>query len=176
MNEKAVRYVLFLILFPALAVIPALGDGGATVPAAIPPASIFSFHTLFPVHAALMTLGFICFFTAAVFPAFRKGKPGWLRHHQTLASAGTLLSLSAFVAAYLMVGSSGGLHGRVPHAYLGFLVILVIVVTFLLGLLRMRMKPYTVQAIAAHRWMGRILLLLMALTVISGLFTARLLG
>ncbi|HPD75202.1 MAG TPA: hypothetical protein P5217_01660 [Methanoregulaceae archaeon] len=178
MNWIPARYVPTLIFLSALLVIPASGavSAGDSAPAFSPSPSALSPGTLFPVHAILMTLGFLFFLAGALFPALRKGRHGWLFHHQILASAGTILSLFAFAAAYLMVGSFGGPHVRVPHAFLGILVIALIVATFLLGFFRTRLKPYTLQAIAAHRWMGRVLLLLMALTIVSGLFTAGLIG
>lgn len=175
MNEMAVRYILFPLMLLALMVFPVAADDGPPTTGSVSSPLILSYGTLFPVHAILMTLGFLCFVTAASFPAFRKGKPGWLGNHQILASAGTVLSIAAFATAYLMVGSSGGPHLRVPHAYLGAAVVIVMVLTYLLGHLRLRMKPYILQAIALHRWTGRVLLLLMALTVISGLFTSGLL-
>jgi len=161
MCARALRYILSSLVLQAVIVFPASAarDG-------------VSYVKLVPVHATLMALGFLCFLAAAVFPAFRRGRPGWLRHHQILAMGGTILSLSAFAVAYLMVGLSGRPQFGLPHTYLGAIVIVLIVVTLFLGLFRMRLKPYTLQAISAHRWLGMIIILLMALAVISGLITA----
>lgn len=178
MSRIPVRCVPFMIVLSAILVIPASGavNTSHSITCSHSTTSFLSPGTLFPIHAGLMTLGFICFLAGALFPVFREGRAGWIRYHQILASAGTLFALSAFAAAYLMVGYFGGPHVRVPHAVLGIVVVAMIVATFLLGFFRTRLKPYTLQAIAVHRWLGRILLLLMALTVISGLMTAGLLG
>ena len=176
MDTTTVGSVLSLIILLMVTVTPVAAGNNSAPAGIVSPASILSYGKLFPVHAILMTLGFLLFVAAASFPVFRKGKPGWLGLHQILASAGTLISITAFAIAYMMVGSSGGPHVRVPHAFLGILAIVLILATFLLGFFRTRLKPYTIQAIAAHRWMGRLLLLLMAFAVVSGLFTAGLLN
>jgi hypothetical protein len=145
-----------------------------TVPGETP--SGLSYGTLWPVHALLMITGFLCFLAGALFPAFLKGRSGWFRYHTRLAAAGAVFTVAALAIAFSMVSLSGGPHIRVPHAYLGLLLLAVLLATASLALLRKRARPYTMQVIAAHRWMGRILLVLMAVTIVSGLFTAGILG
>ncbi len=127
---------------------------------------------LWPVHAALMTAGFLLSLTGVLFPAFRKGAPGWFRYHTRFAAAGVILTLIGICIAFFMVSISGGPNIRVPHAGLGLLVLAFLITTPALGLLRSRFGKRTLSVLAAHRWMGRALLVLMAITILSGLFTA----
>lgn len=131
---------------------------------------------LWPVHATLMTAGFFCLLSAALFPAFRKGTPGWFRYHTRFAAAGVILALIAMSVAFFMVSISGGPHIRVPHAVLGLLVLVFLLATPALAVLRSRFGQHTLSVLAAHRWMGRALLVLMAITLLSGVFTAGLIS
>lgn len=149
---------------------------GATAEAPGETPSGLSYATLWPVHALLMISGFLCFLAGALFPAFLKGRSGWFRHHTLLAATGTIFTVAALAIAFSMVSLSGGPHIRVPHAYLGLLILAVLLATVSLALLRKRARPHTLQVIAAHRWMARILLVLMAITIVSGLMTAGVLG
>lgn len=135
-----------------------------------------SYKELWPVHALLMTAGFLCLLTAAFFPAFRKGSTGWFRSHTRFATAGVFLTLIAMSIAFFMVSISGGPNIRVPHAGLGLLVIAFLLATPALALLRSRFGQHTLSVLAAHRWMGRTLLVLMTITLLSGLFTAGLIS
>jgi len=135
-----------------------------------------SYQELWPVHAALMTAGFFCLLSAALFPALRKGMPGWFRYHTRFAAAGVVLALIAMSIAFFMVSISGGPNIRVPHAGLGLLVLLFLLATPALAVLRSRFGQHTLSVLTAHRWMGRILLVLMAITLLSGVFTAGLIS
>ncbi len=145
-----------------------------TVPGGTAPG--LSYDTLWPVHAILMAAGFLCFLAGALFPAFLKEMSGWFRYHTHLESAGTIFTVAALAIAFYMVSISGGPHIRVPHAYLGLLILAVLLATVSLALLRKRARPYTMQVIAAHRWMGRLLIVLMAVNIYSGLVTAGFIG
>jgi hypothetical protein len=148
----------------------------APVPGGVTSAQPVSYATLWPVHATLMMAGFLCLLAAALFPAFLKGKSGWFIYHTRFAAGGAILTLTALGIAFYMVSLSGGPHIRVPHAYLGLLILVVLVLTISLALLRTRVRPHTMQILTAHRWMGRTLLLLMAANILSGLFTAGILS
>ncbi len=139
-------------------------------------ASGLSYATLWPVHAFLMIAGFLCFLAGALFPAILKGRSGWFRYHARLAAAGTIFTVAALPVAFSMVSLSGGPHIRVPHAYLGIIILAALLATVSLALLRKRARPYTMQVIAAHRWMGRLLIVLMAANLYSGLVTAGFIG
>jgi hypothetical protein len=75
-----------------------------------------------------------------------------------------------------MVSLTTGQHFRVPHAFLGAAAILAMAATPVLGVLQFKVKPGAMGKIrTAHRWTGRIAVILFVLNILSGLFLVRIL-
>jgi len=123
---------------------------------------------LWPYHASLMILGFgllVWGMTVA-----RRKEKGWLKRHKLLGVSGASFAVAGAMAAAYMVSAASQEHFRVPHAYLGSLVILLLIITPALGLLQLRAaKEDRAKIRGVHRIFGRTALLLMALNILFGM-------
>ena len=131
---------------------------------------------LWPVHAALMVAGFLCFLGAALLPVYGKNIRGWYHYHTLLGGGGSVLTEAALAAGFAMVSLSGTPHLRLPHAWLGVLVAVVLAATLVLAWARNRTAARKPLLRAAHLWTGRVLFVLMAANILSGLVAAGVLG
>jgi len=126
---------------------------------------------LWPYHAALMILGLALLTTGMLVARYRKARKGWLSLHKALGLVGaTFVLLGLITAAYMVAASSGRHFAAVPHTYLGALALICLGVTPLLGYAQFHVTASSRSTLRAiHRWSGRITLLLIALTMLSGL-------
>jgi hypothetical protein len=125
---------------------------------------------LWPYHAALMTLGLALLTTGMLVARYRKARKGWLPLHKALGLAGAIFAFLGLITAVYMVAVSSGRHfAAVPHTYLGALALLFLGMTPLLGYAQFHVTASRSTLRAIHRWSGRITLLLIALTLLSGL-------
>jgi hypothetical protein len=74
--------------------------------------------------------------------------------------------------AVAMVSQSGEGHVKVPHAWLGMATVFVAVTTPILGQLQFKIRARIQQLRIMHRWFGRLTLVMVLLTLLSGLRTA----
>ncbi len=145
------------------------------IPAPVtPPASWYS--SLLPIHAALMVTAFFCFLVSALLPILGTRLKGWYRLHTWISGAGAVMMIFALGISYAMVSLSGGPNFRVPHAYLGMIILAVLLLVLGLAFIRKSVKSdQKKQVRAIHLWLGRLLVILMALNILAGLNTAGLL-
>lgn len=135
-----------------------------------------SYSSLLPIHAIMMTAAFFLFLVSALLPLAGSRIKGWYRIHTLASSAGGVLTILAMGIAYAMVSLSGGPNFRVPHAWLGLLVLIVLLIVLGLAVIR-RTVPVERKTMvrSIHLWLGRLLVLLMAFNILAGLNMAGLL-
>lgn len=123
---------------------------------------------LLPYHASLVVIGFILLVWGMTF-ARRKG-PGWLKKHRALGVTGSTVAIAGAATAFYMVSVASQGHFRVPHAYIGALVVLLLMLTPSFGLLQFKVAAERrAQVSGFHRLLGRSLLLLMAMNILFGI-------
>jgi hypothetical protein len=106
---------------------------------------------------------------AAVF--FRRSRY-WLKIHQYFNSlAGILLSAGVLMAAVMITGNQGEhLHGNHPVA--GGITLILTAFTLILGFYQFRAGIHLQKVRTLHRWLGRLTLLSLVITLILGLVHA----
>lgn len=124
------------------------------------------------VHAGCMITGFTIVTTGAMVAKFLRARTWWLKVHRRLGLTGPLCVFVGFVMAYIMVSFYDGDHFAVRHAYMGLLSVLFAFMTPILGILQFRLIEYASVIRVMHRWSGRITVLVMLVTIISGLIFA----
>ena len=101
---------------------------------------------------------------SGVFIAMRlRNERWWFKTHRLLGLAGAGTLLLGCAAAVFMVARTSGEHLQGPHAWLGIVTVLTIVVTAYLGWLQFRIKKRPVRMI--HRRAGRATVLMQAVTI-----------
>ena len=120
---------------------------------------------LWPYHALLMVTGFLLMFSAMLIARYRWGWIRWYKAHHVLTPVGGALSIAALLIAIYMVAATGGPHLRVPHAWLGAIIIALILVTIGLGFLRKKWIAKQRVIRPFHVWSGRVMLALMAVNI-----------
>lgn len=151
------------------------GKTGSDVHTPVSPSTSW-YSSLLPVHAALMVAAFSCFLISALLPIIGTRLKGWYRLHTWISAAGAVLMIPALVISYAMVSLSGGPNFRVPHAYLGILVAAVLLLLLGLAFIRNSVEIERKKQVRfIHLWLGRLLVILMALNILAGLYTAGLL-
>lgn len=130
---------------------------------------------LWPVHAALMVAGFVVMTYAAAIPKFfRRGR--WYAMHRVTAGGGVILFTVGLTSAAISVAATGGPHLRVSHALLGAFTIAVAVLTAATGFLREHSTHRKGQLRTVHLWTGRVSIVLVIATIISGLVLTGIVG
>ena len=123
---------------------------------------------LWPYHASFALLGFA--FLVWGMAIARRKDPGWLNKHRILEISGAALAVSAMVVGACVVSAASQEHFRVPHAYLGAFVVLLLIVNTLLGHIQLRVgMEFGKKLRRFHRLIGRSALLLMALNILFGM-------
>jgi hypothetical protein len=127
---------------------------------------------LWPYHAVLMIAGFLLLTTGMLIARYMKREQWWLKAHKTMGISGALFVISGLFMAIYMVSSSTGVHFRVPHTYLGVIIIIFVGMTPILGYAQLKSESRGMKIRTIHRWSGRITLVLMFITILSGLSLA----
>jgi len=123
---------------------------------------------LWPYHASLVIFGFLLLVWGMT--VARKKENGWLKKHRLLGISGAAVSVAGMTMAIYMIYAASQKHFRMPHAYLGSVVILLSIVTLDLGLLQLKASNKGKTKIRwVHRIFGRTALLLMALNMLFGM-------
>ena len=128
------------------------------------------------VHAGFMITGFIIVTAGALIAKFMRGETWWLKTHRRLGIIGPLCVFTGFVMAYIMVSLYDGNHFGVRHAFMGLLSVFFVFLTPILGMLQFRLREYAAIIRTMHRWSGRTTILVMLLTIISGLVHANIIS
>ena len=123
---------------------------------------------LFLLHIVLMviaTLGIMAGVSAAMF--FRK-KKNWLKIHKTLNTLSLAGITAGIIMAFFYVAGTGGKHLNDVHQMTGLAAFTVVLIAIALG--HYQFKALNKSAIrAAHRWMGRVSIFILAAAVLLGL-------
>jgi len=127
---------------------------------------------LWPVHALFMTIGLLSMLTAIYIAMFRRKEKWWMKYHRKLGIIGSASTITGLILGFYMVEEATGEHWRVDHSVIGLLTILLAAATPTIGLLMFTYKKQIKTMKMVHRWLGRVTLLLMLLTVLSGLSAA----
>ena len=124
---------------------------------------------LVAVHALLLSLGFLSLLAGMLISRYFKKQRWWLKTHRALGICGALLSTAALIAMVSMLSILSASHMRIFHSYLGLLTLLGMFAAPLvgLGILKARTGKQTLRIF--HRWLGRSVLVLMAVTIVLGL-------
>lgn len=124
------------------------------------------------VHGGFMVAGFSLM--AAGFAAARllRKKPFWLKAHRALGLAGTSSIGLGFLTALNMVSDFGGEHFAVLHANVGVVTVFLSLMTPALGQLQFVFRSRAAEIRTWHRWSGAMTLLMVFLTILSGLVQA----
>jgi len=83
--------------------------------------------------------------------------------------SGTILFISGLLMAIYMVSLSTGVHFRVPHAYLGAIVIVLVVMNPIPGYAQLKSSSKAANIRTIHSWFGYIALVLILINMIAGL-------
>ncbi len=163
--KKLMTTFLWALYLPIFVIAAAPAGAAAAEASRELPAEIVR---LWPYHASLVILGF-GFLVWGMTVARRKEK-GWLKKHRLLGISGAAFAIAGMTMAAYMISAASQEHFKVPHAYLGSFVILLLILTPTLGLLQLRAaKEKRARIRRVHRLFGRTALLLMALNMLFGM-------
>ena len=146
---------------------------GSAVPRPRSMAAILAF--VLP-HALPLVLSFILMTAGMLVARYGKKNKKWLAIHKPLGAGGALLGIVGLGFGIRMVAMSTGIHFRVPHAWLGATALVLAAVAPILGQAMFKVQQHKAEVRKAHRWVGRLAIILMLLTIISGLFQSGIVG
>lgn len=127
---------------------------------------------LWSVHAVLMVTGLLIMLIATNAVINKTPKTWWLKAHKVTGTLGSMLVICGLFVALYMVSESGGPHFRVYHGYLGVLTLLFTVISPVLGGLALNWKAHRRPLRTIHLWISRVTIVLIVVTVISGMAQA----
>jgi len=163
--KKPITALFWALYFLIFMIASGTAGAAAAEPSRDLPAEIVR---LWPYHASLVILGFallVCGMTVA-----RRKEKGWLKKHKILGISGAAFAIAGMTMAAYMISAASQEHFKVPHAYLGSFVILLLILTPTLGLLQLRAaKENKAKIRRVHKLFGRTALLLMALNMLFGM-------
>lgn len=126
----------------------------------------------FYLHVGTMGTGFLMMAAGAGIARLQRQQRWWLKAHKTFGIMGSFVMLLGLVAALLMVDQSDGGHIRVPHAWVGLVMVFLAFMTPVLGHLQFKIKEKAKQLREKHRLSGRITIIVGLVTILSGLGAA----
>lgn len=121
-------------------------------------------------HIGLMAAGFLLTGAGISIAAFMRGRRWWVKFHRAAGIAATACMTAGFIAAFILVEDSSGIHFRILHARTGAAAIISAATTLSLGFMQFRIRKPQVRA--AHRWLGRTTLALTLAAAVMGLYAA----
>jgi hypothetical protein len=122
----------------------------------------------FFLHIFLMAAAVSCIMTGVSVAMFFRRKKYWLKLHKSVNSLGILLMTAGIIMAFIYVSGTGNNHFNEPHHITGLISYLSVVVTSLLGFYQFKAKNKSAVRMA-HRWLGRVSLMMSLLTIVLGL-------
>jgi hypothetical protein len=145
--------------------------GAGTINLATGEAEEDDIPVLWPFHAILMVLGFIFMLKAIIIAHFLRKENWWLKAHKTINSLAVIFALLGLSMAVYMVTEAETGHFRVPHAFLGIVTIIFVIISPSLGFAQF--KAGGKKSIkTAHKIFGYLTLILMLIMIVSGLIQA----
>jgi hypothetical protein len=130
---------------------------------------------LLAAHALLLGLSFVCLSGAMLISRYFKKRRWWLKTHRLLGAGGAVLGAGGVAAMTVMLSLLSASHLRILHAYLGLLTLAGMLAAPLLGLRILRSRGSRPVLRGLHRWLGRSVILAMAVTIVLGLIRVGLL-
>lgn len=120
------------------------------------------------IHLSLMIAAVLCLITGVSIAMFGRKKKTWLKLHKGCNSAGFCLLVTGAVMAFASIATSGGNHLAGLHQWIGLAAFVLTGLTAFLGFYSFKAanKP---PVRTAHRWLGRISLLLLFSAITAGL-------
>ena len=164
-----VAVVLAVVCCPALA-LPSASPGGGFGQFArgIP--------VYWPYHVLLITTGLILLVAGFFIARFRK-TGNWYKIHAILEVTGGASMIAGLVVGIYMVALSGLPHLRTIHEILGVAIGTLVIITLIIGYCIKRINTSKNAVRMSHRWLGRILIVLIGINIILGLlFLSAILG
>jgi uncharacterized membrane protein YozB (DUF420 family) len=122
-----------------------------------------------PYHAFLMVTGFLLLLTGFYVAHYHKTK-NWYRTHFILQVCGGACILAGLAVGVSMVALSGFPPLKNIHELLGAVTVLLVVIALVLGYSIRRVQSAKNIVRESHRWLGRIVLCLMVVTIFLGIF------
>ena len=164
--RRALIVTIFIVLSSAILCSPVLAHSAAEMGIA-PDQYDMGIPVYWPYHAVLMSTGFVLFLSGFIVMRFRK-KPGKVKIHKLLQTAGGVSALSGLSVGIFMVALSGAPHIRYTHDMLGAGIVLLMIITLLLGYFINRATGFNPGVHKSHRWIGRTSITLAAINIILG--------
>ncbi|HEX7415879.1 MAG TPA: hypothetical protein VF305_01695 [Smithellaceae bacterium] len=123
-------------------------------------------------HMLLMPLGTLCFITGVGAAVFFRKKRNWLKVHKYFNSSGFMALCAGGIMAFTYVSEKGGKHLNGIHQIVGFIVLVLTLVTLILGFYQFRAEN-KIAVRTTHHWSGRLSLLLVIINLTLGLILAK---
>ena len=123
-------------------------------------------------HMLLMALGTLCFIAGVGVAVFFRKKINWLKVHKYFNSTGFMVLCAGGIMAFTYVAENGGKHLDGIHQIVGFIVIVLTLVTLILGFYQFRAEN-KIAVRTTHHWLGRLSLLLVMINLVLGLMLAK---
>lgn len=117
-----------------------------------------------------MTAGVLLMAAGIFVAAVMRSKRWWLRTHKTSGIAAVTFMSAGFIAAFLFVQDSSGIHFKILHARIGAATLIFGMITPLLGFMQFRIRNPQVKVM--HRWLGRSTLVFAIAAIVLGLSAA----
>jgi hypothetical protein len=128
--------------------------------------------TAFYAHAGLVGAAFGLAAAGGAVARFARTRRGWLTGHRRLGLGGAGATWLGAAFAVAMVAGAGGGHLSSPHTWLGLATLVSALLTPVLGQASFRIRGKAALLRTIHRWSGRTTLVLMAVTLATGLIAA----
>ncbi len=121
-----------------------------------------------PYHVLLMSTGFILL--VAGFVTARYHRTGnWYRNHVALEAAGGACIIAGLFIGIYMVALSGLPHLRNIHEIAGVAIGILVIITITAGYLIKQVHASKNVIRMSHRWLGRVLIVLLVVNILLGL-------
>jgi hypothetical protein len=126
----------------------------------------------FYLHVGLMLTAMALLLIGVTVARVLRRKRWWLKVHRRLGSGGAAVLAAGFLAAILLVSSSGQPHFDSLHTWLGSLTLFGAVLTPTLGFSSVRFPVHAAVLRRTHRVSGRLTGILGMIAILSGLLLA----
>jgi hypothetical protein len=118
-------------------------------------------------HPVANTIAFILLVCGALVAHYLKRTRWWTAAHVSLQAAGIAVLAAGIAAMVSVIGQ--GHHLNMPHAYFGLVTAAAIFLSALGGTVALSVRSITKAVRPIHRWAGRISIILMLVTIITGI-------
>lgn len=132
-----------------------------------------TYSILWPIHAILMGAAFLLILGGMLISRYGKKKKWWLKTHKSFESIGSIGAVAALILAVIMIAATHGYHLSKTHSIFGLITVILLLGTPFMGYWMTNPKGGKAELKKKlriiHRWVGRVTILLMAVTIIFGL-------